>query len=445
MSRGWWACALLGLVGCQQTITSNTAHLVGSHDVALQGSFLVITSADTNELRVLDTGTRRFLTAPNPLETLTVPVLDRPTTLVQDEAWAGGKVGPGAYVIALRPGAAEASVVWVDPADAGTGLYEVKRVPFAAPITAAAAVRAPGGDVTLFAATFDGAQGQLTQLALPGEPRALAAAATSQLARGARTVASFAGAAAVDAAIVPPLSGRTLNGTPFCDQQVCVALALRESAGRAGDVRLVDPASGRSAEVEFPGPVRHLATHAVGAGLEAGEHLFGLLDEAACGSSACGGVAVAVLRKAPAGVFPGLGAPPLRTGGGLAMGMSVTVGAPPNGAADVEAVELVGVLTSGDGTLHFFDGATGTPFETTTGEGDSAVRNPYVVILDSGTANGCSGAILPGESSWDTTTPSAPKLFVAYPSANAVGELQPANTGFVNGAAGSAQLALCHR
>lgn len=430
--------ALLAAAACQQTTITNSARLVGSHDVALVGKHLVITSADTNELRVLDTATSRFVLAPNPLETLTVPVLDRPTSLVLDEQWTNGARSAGSYVFALRPGASEVSVVWVDPADAGVGLYEVKRIPFAAPLTAAAAARVDQ-QVTLFVATFDGERGQLVQLALPGAPGELRAKPVTALVAATTTVASFDRAPAVELIVVPPLPQRRAGGAPFCQSQLCVAAALREASGRTGAVRLIDPGTGRSVSAAFPGPVRQLATHANGGGLPAGQHLFGLLDEAACGSSACGGMAVAVLREATDEGFPAL-AEPLRTGNALPMGLSVGVGAAPNGAEGGEGDEIVGVITRGDGTLLFFDGSTGAAFATLSGD----ERFPYVVTLDS-SATDCAGAILPGETAWDTSTPSAPKLFVAYPSANAVGVLQPANTAFQNGAAGAAQLTRCHR
>ena len=135
---------IVALACAQQTGTSR-ANLIGTHDLVLvdqhQGDLLAartynpesdafilvgvpsryvfVTSADTNELRVLEnyrTGLvgRGFVRAPNPLETLAIPVLDRPTMLAVDEGRnADGARVTGSYVYAARPGGAEVSVVSV--------------------------------------------------------------------------------------------------------------------------------------------------------------------------------------------------------------------------------------------------------------------------------------------------------------------------------------------
>lgn len=322
---------VLAAVACQQTTSSTTANLNGAQAALLVdqlgegvlaarsanpdgGPWLVtgvpnryvfMTSSATNELRVLEnfrdglTG-RGFLRAPNPLETLSIPVLDRPTLLATDEARnADGQRVTGPYVYAGRPGSAEVSVISVARRRQLSG----KPFPVPAPLTDLAAwmdvdtsvpaIETPIPTSTrLFVSTWDGEVSSVWTVTLATD--------SPELER-----LEFKRALLVDGlpivalAAVPPRANRTLDGAPFCERRGCLALALREDGGRAGQTLLLDPESGRTAKLDFGGPVRELV-HS-----ESQPRLFALLDEQACGGPSCGGVlAVDLLTGVSPAGFP---------------------------------------------------------------------------------------------------------------------------------------------
>jgi hypothetical protein len=121
------------LSGCSEQQTSATrAGLAGTYDLTLAGRYLFVTSSDQNELRVVDleSSPRTFVPAPNPLEPLSIPVLERPSNLARDAAYAveivqdvqGNQVSKllvedagGPYIYARSFGSQEISVVAADP------------------------------------------------------------------------------------------------------------------------------------------------------------------------------------------------------------------------------------------------------------------------------------------------------------------------------------------
>lgn len=149
-------------VSCSQQPIANVVNLVGTHDLALVGEMLFVTSTDRDEIKVLDlvppglkAGSRQFMPAPNPLEPLSIPVLSRPSSLTKDIHYANlldvdggvaaalGREVAGPWLYATRSGGSEISVV----AAARDQLFEVElrdggtplRIPTSAPVTATAA------------------------------------------------------------------------------------------------------------------------------------------------------------------------------------------------------------------------------------------------------------------------------------------------------------------
>lgn len=350
---------VLAVAACTQQSTSTRANLIGTHDLVLvdelpgellagrqddpaggpyqvtgvPSRFLFVTSADTNELRVLENyrtaiAGRGFMRAPNPLETLSIPVLDRPTMLAVDEGrnGAGARV-TGSYVYAARPGGAEVSVVSIAHRRQLGGRPMVTP----APVTAISAYLAvtPGPSVLetplpattrLFVATWDGE---------------FAAVYSALLKTSSEEIdhLDFQRHVLIDQTpitgmlVVSPLASRMLDGTPFCDTKACLALSTRSGAGLGGRSLMVDPETGRSAPLSFPGPVRDLVSSSVGA------RIYGILDEQSCGSISCGGVvAVDVVTGTTAAGFPrsldALGLPmrPMRADEGLITGLALAAG-----------------------------------------------------------------------------------------------------------------------
>lgn len=295
----------LGLSGALDLVVVD--HLPDDGTVAsvvkgVPSRYVFVTSADLNHLAVLDTYNgrpvsgspyaREALVGPNPLEALAIPVLDHPTMLVVDEGLSKeqGRRVTGRFVYAARAGGAQLSVVDATP----KGFVSVTPSPLevGAPITALVAWI--GVDLTsipettsVYAATFDGADGAIARLTLPTQPE--------RRAEVARVVPEelvvFPGEAVVDLAVVPPFSGRTLDGQPFCaGPSACLAVATRRSGGSDGRTLLFEVGTARTARLAFPGPVRSLQAPGVG------ERIHGVLDEAKCDATSCGGVLIVDAR-----------------------------------------------------------------------------------------------------------------------------------------------------
>ncbi len=351
--------APLLLVACSQQEVEPAARISGTHDLVQVGTLIFVTSADRNELRVLDTTPEvpGFVRAPNPLEPLSIPVLDRPLALARDVEYRDrvnedGSVVPlglevsGPYVYVMSSGAPLISIVGAERGDGeptgealkasalGPGqLVEVMRLPTAQSVTTIAgrAAKAPGGDSTLYYSTFDGRSSTLWSVVLP-PPQALLAQTVDQVQQRAVVIGTFTDESV--AALLPIPNGR-------------LVVATRAQAGRAGRTLLVDEATRATTALAFPGPVRALATHPTAVGVTAGDRLFAVLDEEACGSAACAGIlALDVPTNSIAVDITGQPMLPIRFGGALPRGFTVSPGA----LLDLPAVSQA-IVTSDRGTV----------------------------------------------------------------------------------------------
>lgn len=395
------------LVGCSSTAVTNRAAILAPNDLVLvdrldgdqlavvpgtlgdgtevrrvgfHAGLMFVTSTDTSELRVFQpfregiNNSGDWARAPNPLETLSVPVLDQPMLLVADEGRTiDGRV-TGAYVYASRPGATEVSIVSVRALKQLGG----RPVPLPGALTSLAAwmdVTGPTLPATtsLYISTWDGARARVLRASLPTNEEQLVA----QLETSALTfteIAGFDGEAIRALQLVPSRAGRAVDGAPFCDTSLCVAMATRKSAGTGRSV-LFDPTTGRSVALNFGAQVRDLA---LSLRADGDVRLFGVIDEEPCGGPACGGVlSVDLLSGTTASGFPRSldvsGAPmaPIRSNGGLIQGLTVA----PNAAlrmgietvvdgtvtfpvGEVAFSEL-GAFSASDGTINFFSGSLG--------------------------------------------------------------------------------------
>jgi hypothetical protein len=361
----------------------------GTTTVGRPNQYLFVTSVDTNELRVLrmsrpDALGRQWVRAPNPLEPLSIPVIARPSMLAVDEGiHVDGRRVTGAYVYAGRPGASVLSVVSAAPEVFAA--VTSRPIPLPSPLTAMAAWMGTGlsalpATTTLFVATFDGQRGALYAFELPTSPDALRAAVEGPTpehpALRARLLFDVGAESIVALQVMPPLSGRTVDGQAFCDTVACLAIATRRGAGADGRTLLVDPQSLRAVPLDFGGPVRDFGT--AGNGFR----LFGILDEEKCGGPACGGiVGVDTLTAgSPAGFpraldFTGQPMQPIRVGDALPMGLALAQGADlrqtyetlDGGVRQLGLVivnyALLGIVSASNGQFTLFDGLAASPID----------------------------------------------------------------------------------
>ncbi len=378
------------------------AGLSGTYDVVLvrderneegnpvEGDLLFVTSMDRNELRVLDLkaegAERGYLRAPNPLEALSIPVLERPQDLALDVRYdaTGADVG-GSYVYARSNGSTRISVV----ASERKFLREVKQLvtneltptnsaPSAGPVTAFAA-RGPeqeGGSSTLYYTTQETTGAWLWELQVPAPQDLLAGASLVGPVR--RLEGVLPANVAVSALLVLP-EGQ-------------LAVATRSTAGaEPGKTYKVNPLTNAVMELDFGGQqVLQLATHEavdysqrvntppndddttddfvdVPQRLVAGARIYGVLDPSNCGGGqtecATGVLAVdantgKVLKDDSS--RDGLNNPtylydmlPIRLGSGLPTGLSVS--AHVRVSAIGSTLALLGIVPLSSGQLLFFD------------------------------------------------------------------------------------------
>jgi hypothetical protein len=416
-----FAAAVLAVACNQPAAGPRTSNAIGTHDLVLVGDpqdtgflaakrllldgtyervgipsrFLFMTSADTNDLKVLENSqpevpaARTFAPAPNPLETLSIPVLDRPTMLAADEGRnkEGSRV-TGPYVYAARPGGAEISVVSVAKRRQLTG----KPFSTPAPVTAisgfmevdltAEVLQTPMPPTTsVYIATWDGEFAAVYSASLPtNSPDDLAKLDFQR-------VALIAGTPITAMLVAAPLATRTVDGAPFCASKPCLALSTRVNSGVGGESFMIDPRTGQSIDLTFSGPIRKLVSSANNA------RIYGVLDEQACGGPACGGiVAVDVSTGTTSTGFPpsrdvtGTPMVPLRTGDGLITGLTVgsfhldvrggqnsgsiaqrpetmaTDGGPAGqlGGNVLQPYQELGAFASSSGVITFFSGFAGS-------------------------------------------------------------------------------------
>lgn len=392
-----------------------SAGLAGTYDVALvsyppkQGvensrgaQLLFVTSTDNNELRVLsleeEVAERQFLRAPNPLQTLAIPVLPRPQALTRDVRYdAGGTEHTGRLVFARSSGTTQISVVDADL----EVLKEVRRLDTrqmtgssAGPVTAFAA-RAPEqeeGSATLYFATQETTGARLWRAELPAR----------------RDLAGEQGVTATPLAGVelpPNVAVNSLLVLPpdAATGREALAVATRGAAGTV--YRVVLGTAGTATELtqlNFGGAqVLQLGTHGrieyedvrqTASGtreprretLEAGSRIFGILDPSSCGVVLqCTGVlAVDVASSQVAKDASGRDAAgnrlydmlPINAGVGLATGLSLATdrnlsvaGGEPRDRLQLEAttpnrqrdlaLPVLGIVPLSNGTILFFDAA----------------------------------------------------------------------------------------
>lgn len=399
--------AALGFaVGCNTSPGQTSGNVIGVHDVVfldqledgrvasrgtfedggpnfigIQKQFAYVTSADTNEVRALRLFTpnnptgyqRNWLLAPNPLETLSIPTLDRPTTLATEVGINSlGQRVTGTHVFASHPGASELSIVSALQLRQLSG----KPLPLPGPLSAMAAlVNVTASDTlpsstSLYFSTWDGEFGSLFKLELPVDDDAVVAAIESQTLQFSR-VQLVKGAAINALYAVLPLSIRTLDGAPFCNAEMCLAVSIRKQGAVPGRAFLLEPSTGRQAALGYPGPVRDFASS------EISSSLYGVLDEVACGGASCGGVIGVDLRFATtASGFPRavdvLNRPfqPITNGGTLVTGIDIVRNWTVVTLSDVTdggGVEYssstfaeLGAVTTSDGYISFFSGVSGS-------------------------------------------------------------------------------------
>jgi hypothetical protein len=387
----------VALGACSQQTVSSVATLLGTYDLVIvderpdgelasrEGTgvparYLFVTSSDTNDLRVIrlwreDLTRPQVVRAPNPLEALAIPVLDRPTMLVADEgiSAAGARV-TGSYVFATHPGASELSIVPARP-NAPAQLRQLGGRPFPtpAPVTAFAATLGSGltalpATSTLYFSTWDGARGALYALELPTDSSALG---DSFATLTPRLVLELGAEVVLALQPVPRQASRTALGSPFCDANDCLAISTRAGAGGPGRMVLFDPASRRMVRLGFPGTVRDFAMSTLPS------RLYALLDEATCGGPQCGGVVTVTLTATDAsGGYPlaidftGQPMQPLRLEGALATGLTVAENAAlrtttevTDGGAGLEfqyqTFAQLGAIAASNGEVTYFDALAG--------------------------------------------------------------------------------------
>ena len=417
-----WCLGLLLLASCGGESVAPFARLNGVHGLTHVGSLVFVTSAQGSELRVIDSlpdpVLRRdepgFLRAPNPLNLLSIPVLDRPVRLTPDLHWTAGAELRGPYLYVEGAGAREISVVAAAP----EFLQEVARLSANGPVTSVAGL-GPATDADpslLFHAEDQAGLGRLFVTALAGPSRIESEPPLTQAVRRQDgSPIAFADETLVAMTVLPRAEGGGVR----------LAVALRGVLGHTGRSLLLtlDPDGTQlTAEplvLDFGGPVRELRTHGTylrllrngsgfpldanqdrlpdgtTLGLEAGSRIFGLLDEEACGglASCRGVVAVDAITRTQAAPWPALtegqrsldarGLPmlPIADGNAMIQSFAVQPGLtwlpPQPGVTDppLNVFDLGGILSAGTGNFTMFDAdalqqvniATSGPAIATTG------------------------------------------------------------------------------
>ncbi|XXF75479.1 hypothetical protein P2318_20690 [Myxococcaceae bacterium GXIMD 01537] len=347
-----------GLVSCSETESvPTTVGLTGTYDLTLVDRLVFVTSSDLDELRVLDldSSPRSYVRAPNPLESLAIPVLDRPIALAKDTVFkTDGFEGKGPYVYARSAGSQEISVVGAAP----TQLRELRRL-IAPGIVTAIAARGPaaeGAPSQLFFATQSSAGAQLWLRELPG-PDVLEGATLAD---------------AKPVLALPP--GETVQALLVLPEPNQLVVATRTRSGRGGrTLRLNVTAPDQFLELNFGAPVRQLATHPKVVRivsqdplveeelLSAGQRIFGILDETACGGlPGCTGVlSVDSATGAVSKDVSGFDMLPITTGRALPTGITLAVSAQllvvEDGQRVIRRFPLLGIVPASDGNITIFN------------------------------------------------------------------------------------------
>ena len=381
MKRGTLAALITcaGLTGaCSDTeVQTGIAGLSGTYDVTLVNDLVFVTSADRDELRVLDlrANPKEFIPAPNPLEALAIPVLDRPDALTRDVGYneEGADVA-GPYVYARSSGSSRISVVAAER----TRLRQVALLETASLVTAFAA-RSPGDVAAKTTSTLyyaiqdpdpalgtDTGGARVMRQELPGPDNGVNDPAIRP---AAETVFCLEAGESVQSMTVLAEPGQ-------------LAIATRRASGRSGRTLLITDAGPQASCVQPTAPtadlsagfnnvpVRFLTTHPRVAlssteDLAASRYIFGILDEASCGGTrACSGVLAVDTTSSPPGQTARdlSGAPmlPIFADQGLPTGLALVPDARLRVrlsiGEDIVGVPLLGIMPSSGGTITLFSG-----------------------------------------------------------------------------------------
>lgn len=163
---------------CSQSGVPSPARLTGTNSSAVVGSLLFITSTGSNELRVLNLTPpsgqpRDFVRAPNPLNSLSVPVLNSPVELAAPTRYGPlGQPLQGDWLFARGAGSSAVSIIGA--VNCPQQLREFGRVsPRPDSVVTALAARLSADDrvAQLYFTTFDGNETTLWELLLPNLTR----------------------------------------------------------------------------------------------------------------------------------------------------------------------------------------------------------------------------------------------------------------------------------
>ena len=370
MVVGW---AMLLTAACSNKPEGSTAALYGVGNLVAVGDLLLTLSTDKSELRALSLSSSKrvrgphFVPAINPLEPLSIPVLDYPNILAVDLRWAdllldSGEVIPqgrtegGPFAYAASHGRGGISIV----GGSREWLKEVKRFSTQAPVTAMAAFR-DGGRSRLFFATYNGSDGSLWALDLSDEPTVYAESEEALLARQQR-IQSYPGQVVTALSLLP-------------DGALAVATRSTDGAAEVAALHLSDSMQAVWRTLPLGQALRMLATHAAarhaeyaGGTLPAGRWLYALLDEGSCEEEPCeeGIVAIDVEQ----GVVDT--ASPISSIGGMPISMAFAPIAFRDKETALETQTLAGVYVTGSGLIGAFDAAVPGPLKTTQAKAVSA-------------------------------------------------------------------------
>ena len=419
MKRVLLALALgAGLFACSESeIFGSNAGLAGTYDLTIVGPLVFVTSSDRDELRVLDldSSPRDYVRAPNPLEALSIPVLDRPLALARDVQYnAKGEEVAGPYVYARSAGSQEISVVGADRAQ----LRERRRLVAPGLVTAIAA-RGPattGGLSQLFYATQSSAGAQVWVQDLPA-PDALTSEAVLT---PPRTVLPLAAGETVQALLALPPADPVAN-----PGENTLVVATRRGTGQTGRTLRVDVnAPDQFVELRFGAPVRALATHprvfrVTNANVDPqveeqlltpGQRIYGILDESSCGALAgCSGV-LAVERSTGDVVRDATNQPmvPITVGAALPTGLTLAANAQllvttPDGGKVIDRLPLLAILPASNGEITLFDALQARHFDFDRANASSVVelRDVAEVVKTTGRSNVLTATVVNGATRTD--------------------------------------------
>lgn len=386
--------ALLGLAACNGQGVPAPAQLSGTYNLAMVNDLnhsydlLFVNSADRDELRVLDLHANPidFVRAPNPIEPLSIPVVERPVELIKDTHYEDQltssnsvllpqvEVG-GPYVYVRSAALPQISVVASDRAV----LKEVARIgpreSLTLPVTAMTALgpttsAAADPSILYFATSALGAS-NVYSVTLPNDWKVVADGGYAF------------------APVPVPLASEDVVALLALPDRRNLVVATRSNDGTGGRTFRYDTVAGTSTPLQFSSPVRLLKTHPgywlLGNGtlVDAGATVFAFLDENSCGGGAqCTGVmAVDTATGNVSTDYDGLPMLPIGLGHGLLQDVTFApfavinrnpptdqglpnLGLPPGeGLADagpnagLDEFSLLGLATVSDGSIFMFDAA----------------------------------------------------------------------------------------